>query len=104
MNYDEAREVQRELEALLDHPGWKRLQNSLEEQVRLRRLEDFNRTITGIDSVVKLALGRGEIAGIHLALALPKIILDDVKTDIKRMLDEEREEEGQDGKFESGIG
>jgi hypothetical protein len=93
MNYDEARERQRELEALLNHPGWLRIQLSVEEQIRLRRQEDFNTVIVGMDTVIHLAGGRGEIAGLKLAMALPTIILDDIKADILRMLEEEREKE-----------
>jgi hypothetical protein len=91
MTYDEARSLEREIETLLDHPGWKRIKNSVEEQVRLRRQEDFSTSITGFDTVIRLAVGRGEIAGLRLAITLPQIILDDVKADIKAILEEERE-------------
>ena len=93
MTYDEAREKQRELEALLGHPGWKRLMATVEEQVRLRRQEDFNTSITGMGVMFKLASSRGEIAGLKLALTLPVILLEDLRADIADMLAVEREAE-----------
>lgn len=86
----------KQVEELLEHPGWKIVAATLVAQVRARRIGVFGKQISGLDSAFELAAVQGECAGVQLALGMPEIILADLAADINVLLTEEREKEGED--------
>jgi hypothetical protein len=81
----------KKFESLLEHSGWVDLQEALQGQIRLRRMQLGSSPVASLDSAFQLAHVQGEIAGIQLGKALVESTLEDIRTDIQTLLEEERE-------------
>lgn len=83
-------QCRKELQQLVEHPGWKRLEGVVQAQVILRRQEVFAKTIGGLDACFELARLRGEVGGMQAVLALPSVLVVDANASIAERLAERR--------------
>lgn len=81
--------------ALLQHPAWKKLEYLLKSQVLTRQNEAAVAASTGTqDGQVKATVMLNEVQGIKLALAMPRLLIEDINTQLAKLEDEEHESTG----------
>src|SRR3990172_195011 len=85
-------QCKKELQALLEHPGWARLTQVVNAQVMLRRQESFARRIRDLGACFETAERSGEVAGMQAVLALPQVIITDATASIGNILAERRQD------------
>jgi len=90
-NVEEKRKEIAEWKELLRNSRFQQLRSICEGQVRLRKQGVFNTTVNSLDAAFGLASEQGEIRGIQLFAVLADQFLLDAETDLKGLLEEERE-------------
>ena len=70
---------------LLDHPGWKRYKDIIEQQVRLRHATICLTPLESFGKSLEQEFMKGEAAGLGLALALPETQHEMARLDLERL-------------------
>lgn len=93
MTLEDLQNRKRQLEELVEDPGWKLVTAAAQEQIRVRRMTDFAAPIGSMDDAFASCGRRAEISGLQLFSLLRQSLLDDIQADIDAKLAEERKEE-----------
>jgi len=88
----ELRAAKSDFEKLQEHPGWKRLEVVLREQIAVRRNIVFSTQLDELRDIFGLVRSQAECAGILSALGMPEYVVADLQATIQSMLTAEREE------------
>jgi hypothetical protein len=73
-----------EWEGLLSHPGWKRLEEIMREQIRMRHEQIMLKPLAGHDAVFEQEFTKGEAAMASLILTMPHTIVEQLLVDIEQ--------------------
>ncbi len=68
----------RDLEQLVETPGWLAMEKALIANVQARRQRDFSEGIDSLDGAFRSATARGEIAGVEAARLMPMLLMADL--------------------------
>lgn len=83
---DQLLEEKKRLEAGLQTPFWKLLSEFIEAQVTMRRQAFFASRIDSLDKAFSAAQAQSEVAGLQFVLALPQVMLQDLRADIQQLM------------------
>lgn len=85
----------KELEELLQHPGWKRLEPIARGQFRAREMQLRN-PIKSLDDAFAIANLQGDLSGLQLMFQFPNIRLNEINEELQMLKEEGRFDEGED--------
>lgn len=85
-----ARLCKEKIERFLAGEDWAWIKEILNNQILLRRMASFNKTLEKLDDVVSFATMRGEVAGLQFLGAYLEAALVEATMEVKALLETER--------------
>lgn len=74
----------RDMAALIEHRGWKKLMEYADQQIRGRTDEVILTPCKGMDAAMEQEFSKGEIAGIRLFCTFPEAVAGDLREQLKK--------------------
>ena len=75
----------KELESLVEHPGWLVISNILERQAAIRTNSLVTSPLKGLDAALEQEYMKGEAAQLLTLRGLPTVLIDELREVVKRM-------------------